>query len=120
MRHNQMVLGKRQSKNHVPTKSRLAASKAPTPSSSKQGVVLTMLRLPKGSTIAAIMKSTGWQQHSVRGFFAGVVKKKLKLMAPPLRPLQSGKEPASRVQRASPSNLKQPTGRPTWVCSLLF
>ena len=38
----------------------------------KQEAVLALLRRPEGATIASVVEATGWAQHTVRGFFAGL------------------------------------------------
>lgn len=65
-----------------PTPSRKEKKAAPghqRSAPSKQELVIGMLRRQSGVSIDEIMAKTGWQAHSVRGFFSGLVKKKLKL-----------------------------------------
>ena len=57
-----------------------AVATAPTPrEGTKQATMIAMLQRKTGVTIAEIVAETGWQPHTVRGAFAGALKKKLGL-----------------------------------------
>jgi len=60
---------------------------------SKQDRVIALLRRREGATLPVLVKATGWKQHSIRGFLAGTVRKKLKL------PLVSDKADGVRTYR---------------------
>ena len=56
-----------------------ASSKPVARPGTKHERIIAMLQTPAGATIASLVTATKWQQHSVRGFLAGVVRKKLGL-----------------------------------------
>lgn len=90
------------------TKGPSAKPLRPTKSASKQDAILGLLRQDRGATLDMLVKSSGWQKHSVRGFLAGTVRKKLKL------PLISEKIDGVRTYRigsAKPSKAAKKSSR---------
>ena len=50
-----------------------------TREATKQALLIGLLDRPEGATIEEIVAATGWQPHTVRGAFAGALKKRLGL-----------------------------------------
>ena len=82
-----------------------ASKTCKTDPNSKQSRVIAMLQSPAGATIAAMVNATGWQQHSVRGFLAGVVRKRLQLK------LDSAKVDGTRIYRLASGTSKKAAPR---------
>jgi hypothetical protein len=86
---------------HVPKRgSRTKKRPSPenTSSKTKQSRAIAMLRSDGGASIAALVEAMGWQRHSVRGFLAGVVRKRLGLK------LESTKVDGCRIYRIMRAN----------------
>src|SRR5205085_4826576 len=45
----------------------------------KQAQVVALLKRSSGATLQHLMRTTGWQAHSVRGFISGALGKRLRL-----------------------------------------
>ena len=91
----------------APSKKRVAKSQGtakPGPKQSKSAQVLLLLGRKKGVTLPELMKATGWQAHSVRGFLSGTVRKHMQLTLQS-KQSEAGRccwiEPEANAKRAS-------------------
>jgi hypothetical protein len=60
-------------------KSKPKVAQTAAPAASKQQILISLLKRPKGASIEELMEATGWQRHSVHGTMSGVLKKGLGL-----------------------------------------
>jgi len=79
-----------------------ASSGRPSPDT-KQDRVVALLQQPGGAALDVLVDATGWQKHSVRGFLAGTVRKKLKLalISEKIDGIRTYRIGASRVAKAA-------------------
>lgn len=73
------MASKRNLKNNV-MQSKPKAEKTPRHAkATKQAQFIGLLKKPSGVNLPDLMKATGWQAHSVRGYISGTLKKRLGL-----------------------------------------
>ena len=79
-----------------------ASSGRPSPDT-KQDRVVALLQQPGGAALDVLVDATGWQKHSVRGFLAGTVRKKLKLalISEKIDGIRTYRIGASRIAKAA-------------------
>lgn len=58
---------------------KISKPRKPVSSATKSEQIVGLLKRANGATIAELAKATSWQEHSVRGFLSGTLKKKLSL-----------------------------------------
>jgi hypothetical protein len=87
------VPGKKSPRSVVSKSEQAATAKTPVKAEestveriTKQECILNLLSRPEGASIEEMVQATEWQQHSVRGFLAGTVKKKLGFSLSSLKP----------------------------------
>jgi Protein of unknown function (DUF3489) len=72
--HKTSVSKKKRSKKSMPP-----PKSSDSRNSTKQSQLINLLKQSSGVTLPDLMKATGWQAHSIRGFISGTLKKRLSL-----------------------------------------
>jgi hypothetical protein len=90
------TMTKSQTKKPAPVpQTKAAAPKKPDQSKSKQGRMIALMQRTQGATVDELMKTTGWQKHTVRGAISGSLRKRLKLK---VTLVETAKGSAYRIQ----------------------